>query len=153
VGVQGYFANFSSTLEDAFRKVNIPVIGDQLVDGLKPFFDSLSTFRTDLHDFLQDVLALGDTPGGPSLPELFQNAVYLALGPGAAGLDDPRISAAVRDRVAPLGVKLQKLGLGLLQDGPDFDPPGESKVGPSDVLVTMGEDDQNTRWLEFNVHL
>src|SRR5262249_36098656 len=93
-GVQGYFDNFSGTLEDAFRKVDIPVIGDQLVDGLKPLFDSLASFRTDLHDFLQDVLALADTPGGPTLPELFQNAVYLALGPGAAGLD--QLTPAVR---------------------------------------------------------
>src|SRR5262249_4689680 len=73
-GLHDFFSNFSTTLEDAFRKVNIPVIGDQLVQGVRPVFDSLNTFSTGVDDLLQDVFSLAERPGGPTLQELVQGA-------------------------------------------------------------------------------
>src|SRR5262245_40991258 len=65
-GIDGFFHSLTDTLQAAFAKVDIPVVGDQLAQGLKPIFDGLAAFGADVHGFLGDVLALGDAPGGPN---------------------------------------------------------------------------------------
>ena len=47
-GLQEFFSNFSTTLETAFRKVQLPVIGDQLLAGVRSIFGTLTSFNTDV---------------------------------------------------------------------------------------------------------
>ena len=153
-GIDDFLATITDSLESAFTSVDLPVVGDQLAQGMQPVFDALATFRTDVHDFLQEILPLELSETAPSLPELFQDGLFLALGPGEAGLTS--LSAAVQEALQPLMQQIPTFKLNLLQDGPD----GGSDIGPSDITFTLGEDgipspadNRGTRWLEFDAHL
>ncbi|MCA9135486.1 MAG: beta-propeller fold lactonase family protein [Planctomycetales bacterium] len=96
----------------------------------------------------------------PSLQELFQYGLYVILGPGITPPDDVVVQANdyyfqgfpqnVKDALEPLTEQLLTIGgLNLLQDGIDSD----GDVSPTDVLVTVGDDEYGTRWIEFGFHL
>jgi Ca2+-binding RTX toxin-like protein len=149
-GIDGFFHTLSDTLQGAFAKVNVPVVGDQLVQGLKPIFDGLAAFQGDVHGFLQDVLALATPSDGPDLQEVFRDALYVALGSGATALAS--LPQEVQSLLKPLQGDISKVGLNLLQRFLGDEDTGPA-LGPDDIHVTLGDDQHDKKWLEFDFHL
>ena len=145
--INGFMDSLTGQLRAAFTSIEIPVIGDQVVDGLQPMFDTLDQFRTDTVDFIDAVLRLPAATDGPALPEIFQNALFLVLCPGDAGFD--QLDPTIRDLLLPLRQGISGFGLNVLRDGPDLG----AVLDPSDITVTVGEDNQGKRWLEFGLRL
>lgn len=146
-GVDSVFDTLIDGLDTGLSRLELPLIGNQVREGLQPLFDGLEAFRTRTVDFINDVLTVSTADNAPPLQELLQTALFLALGPGDAGFSS--LSPAVQAYLAPLRNQIQTLGLGILNDGADTG----SSVGPGDILITLGQDGDGYRWLELGMHL
>jgi Ca2+-binding RTX toxin-like protein/6-phosphogluconolactonase (cycloisomerase 2 family) len=144
-GVGEFFTDFSNALLDTFSGLEIPLISDQLDEVVQPIVTSLRTFGSDARDVLTDVLTFASRVGNADPLATFQGAMYLILGPGREGLDDlnPDVSFALE----PIASALDAIHLDLLLDGPDL---GDD-IGPSDVIISMGND--LGYWAQVDFHL
>lgn len=148
-GIDSSFGGLATRIEDAFSELNIPVVGDQLINGLEPILDGIRSFATDVRNTIADVLEWSESLiDGPTAAELIQSALYLML-----ANDNPStfgsLSLDVQNALQPFKGRLQSISLGLLNDGPD----SGTDIDQNDVVVTIGQDQRGKRWLEYNFHI
>jgi hypothetical protein len=149
--VDEFLINLNLEIEQNFRnaigQINVPGLGTKLQDAFVPALDAFAEMRTTVSDFLQTVVNVPEPPSDISFTQLVQGALYAAfgLGPSALGHLESGVGEALRSR----GLDVQTVGLDILQDGRDSD----TDPSPTDILVTLGDDVEGTRWLEFGFHL
>ncbi len=145
--VDTFFDKMLTAVEPAFATFDLPIIGDQLREGLEPVIDAFQTMRTETRDFLSEVLSFSrgaiEKYPGVTVPELVQNALFLALAPFDNGL--AKLSDLFKDAFVGLGIDIPKFNLNLLKDGPDLG----AGIDPDDIVFELGQDREGTYWFEF----
>ncbi|MCA9263510.1 MAG: hypothetical protein KDA60_06655, partial [Planctomycetales bacterium] len=123
-----HFRVLRQQVEQAARNVrDLPIVGEQLLAGMQPFLDQLSSVETRLSDLIDGIYTdlpssgLGSTTD--TLNGLLRLGLFNVFGPN---------------------------GLDILLDGPD---PGNT-IGTTDVLLTYGQDANGvTDTMQFDFHL
>ncbi len=125
----------------------IPLIGDQLGDGVQPFLDQINQVRIDLSQFLLNEYAeatasTGGTYSG-DLTLILQEALFdLFAAPGDLGVQLPGEPDGNADGEGPR--------LGLLQDLPSD---GNPNVGFEDILLNTFNDGDGDEGVQYDFHL